>query len=232
MSEPVFIIDCPWCKAKVAAKQHGSAKNTGWYEPADEPYGHRLYLGECPKCTSLLVGESVQRAFACYDAKEDEWSDIVRVYPKPLKTFSSYRIPKVARDSLAEAERTLQADANTAACVMMGRALEALCNDKLNEQSKDVKGNETKKVMLGEGIRQLKENGIIEQRLYDWSQELQAFRNIAAHPDETVISREDASDLQSFVYAIFEYVYDLNERYEEFKDRSAKRLKGRKKISR
>ena len=52
---------------------------------------------------------------------------------------------------------------------------------------------------------------------------MQAFRNIAAHPDDTVITREDAEDLQSFVYAIIEYIYDLTERYEEFLERSGKK---------
>jgi uncharacterized protein YutE (UPF0331/DUF86 family) len=81
--------------------------------------------------------------------------------------------------------------------------------------------------MLGKGIKELKDRNIIDQRLYDWSQQLQAFRNIAAHPDETEISREDAEDLQSFVYAIVEYIYDLADRYDEFKDR-INRLKKKK----
>jgi uncharacterized protein YutE (UPF0331/DUF86 family) len=53
--------------------------------------------------------------------------------------------------------------------------------------------------MLGEGLRKLKEKGLIDQRLLDWSQELHAFRNIAAHPTDITISREEADDLRSFV---------------------------------
>jgi len=83
--------------------------------------------------------------------------------------------------------------------------------------------------MLGEGIKKLKEKGIIDKRLFDWSQQLQAFRNLAAHPDEDfTISREDSADLQTFVYAITEYTYDLADRYEEFLDRLAWRNKKRK----
>jgi len=45
-----------------------------------------------------------------------------------------------------------------------------------------------------------------------------------AHPDEDFgVSREDAEDLQAFVRAIIEYVYDLTDRYEDFKARVAKR---------
>ena len=82
--------------------------------------------------------------------------------------------------------------------------------------------------MLAEGIRRLKDKGIIDDRLYDWSQQLHAFRNSASHPEDVSISREDAEDLRSFAYAIIEYVYDLTDRYEEFKARVAKRKPRRK----
>ena len=80
--------------------------------------------------------------------------------------------------------------------------------------------------MLAEGLGKLKDDKIIDQRLYDWSQQLHAFRNIAAHPDDESISRQDAEDLQTFAYAIVEYIYDLTDRYEEFKARIARRRDG------
>jgi hypothetical protein len=75
--------------------------------------------------------------------------------------------------------------------------------------------------MLGTGIKQLRDKNVIDNRLYDWSQHLHAFRNLAAHPDMEGVSitREDAEDLQAFVQAIIEYIYDLTDRYEEFKSR-------------
>jgi Domain of unknown function (DUF4145) len=79
--------------------------------------------------------------------------------------------------------------------------------------------------MLGEGIRALRDKNVIDGRLFDWSQQLQAFRNLAAHPEDIAISREDAEDLQTFVYAIVEYVYDLTDRYNEFKSRAGARAK-------
>lgn len=77
--------------------------------------------------------------------------------------------------------------------------------------------------MLGQGLKDLKAKGIIDDRLFDWSQQLHAFRNLAAHPEDVSITREDAEDLQAFVYALIEYIYDLAERYEEFKDRLSKK---------
>lgn len=236
MAVKTFIVDCSTCNAKVAAEEKGRANRSGMDYETNEPYGYRLLVGECPSCHTFLVGESQQIGFAGIDAEYDEWSDAVRVYPKPAKAFSSSRIPKVVKDSLFEADRSMQANANIAACVMLGRALEALCRDVLDptEAQKEAGDAATpkKKVMLGEGIKRLREAKIIDDRLYDWSQQLQAFRNLAAHPEDIDISRNDTEDLQTFVYAIVEYVYDLTDRYNEFKSRVEAREKRKRKTER
>jgi len=47
---------------------------------------------------------------------------------------------------------------------------------------------------------------------------------VAAHAiSNETISRLDAEDLQAFVYAMVEYIYDLTERYKEFKERQQTR---------
>lgn len=224
MKLDTFIVECPSCRAKVAAKLEGVA--TKIVHPGDEggPYGDRLYVGTCPRCGTPLAGESHQVGWQGQDGDWDEWSDVVRVYPKPARAFSSYRIPRVLTDSLVEADRCLQTGAHTAACVMFGRALEALCRDILEPGSSSptpagMMPVPKKNIMLAEGIRLLKEGNFIDQRLYNWSQQLHAFRNMAAHPGAVSISRQDAEDLQTFVYAIVEFIYDLADRYSEFKDR-------------
>jgi Domain of unknown function (DUF4145) len=158
----------------------------------------------------------------------DQWSDVIRVHPKPPKTFSSFRIPKTVTQSLLEADRTLQAGAYIATCVMFGRAFEALCRDILVKMAP---GTATKRMMLGAGIKALKEKNIIDQRLHDWGLQVQAFRNLAAHGEDFDASREDAEDLQAFVHAITEYVYDLTDRYEEFKERAEERKRPRPTIA-
>jgi Domain of unknown function (DUF4145) len=234
MADKTFIVDCHNCRAKVAALETGRAERSGTEEESAEPYGERVLVGVCPSCGALLVGESTQLDFEGLDAGEDRWSDVVRVFPKPSKAFSSYRIPRVVKDSLLEADRSLQANANIAACVMFGRALEATCQDALEGPKEvDILGEpktqspkNTKRITLNEGIELLRGKGLIDARLYDWSQQLRAFRNLAAHAqDEVTISREDAEDLQTFVYAIVEYIYDLTDRYEEFKARISARQK-------
>jgi hypothetical protein len=231
MSNPIretFIVDCPRCKAKVAAIEHDCVRMGGGVDEDGDPhYGTSVSLGVCPKCHKILVGESRQIAIRGYDSEENEWGEPIRVYPEPPKTFTSERIPKVVSESIAEAVKSLQANANIAACVMFGRALEAICCDLLEPQKTgsptESTGAPKRHVMLGEGIRRLKDGGLIDQRLFDWSQQLHAFRNLAAHPTDITISREDADDLRSFVYAIIEYIYDLTDRYDEFKERLAEK---------
>ncbi len=223
-----FIIDCPVCRVKVAVDETGSAQRTGFDDEAGEPYGDKVVVGLCPICKTPLAGVSQQTHFNEWHGDEfDGWSDVIRVHPKPPKTFSSLRIPRTVTYSLLEADRTLQAGAYIATCVMFGRAFEALCRDILE---KTAPGTVTKRMMLGAGIKALKEKNIIDQRLYDWSQQVQAFRNLAAHGEDFYASREDAEDLQAFVHAIIEYVYDLTDRYEEFKERAEERKKPKRSL--
>jgi hypothetical protein len=232
---PTFIIDCPRCKAKVGAEQ-GAHVDRSWYDDdAGEPYGERVVMGKCPKCTLILVGRAEQVTFENYEGHEhDSYSDVVRVYPEPPKVFTSYRIPRTLSQSLIEADRSLQAGANIAACVMLGRALEALCRDNLEPKETRVAGEaepKRKRIMLGSGIKELRERKVIDDRLYDWSESLAAMRNLAAHPEDITVSRQDAEDLQAFVNAITEYVYDLTDRYNEFKEREEEKKKPRKSVA-
>lgn len=67
---PTFIIDCHVCKAKVAATEKGRA-GTVHQDDNGDPLGERLYLGTCPSCKQLLVGQSFQTGFADVTANED-----------------------------------------------------------------------------------------------------------------------------------------------------------------
>jgi hypothetical protein len=81
-----------------------------------------------------------------------------------------------------------------------------------------------------EAIRR-EEKNIIDRRLYDWGQQVQSFRNLAAHGEDFTASRQDAEDLQAFVHAITEYVYDLTDRYNEFREREEEKKKPRKSVA-
>lgn len=53
---PTFIVDCPDCKAKVAAIESGRAEQF-YMDDNGEPYGMKVVVGNCPKCELILVGQ-------------------------------------------------------------------------------------------------------------------------------------------------------------------------------
>jgi hypothetical protein len=214
---PTFIIDCFRCRAKVAAEEIGQVTQQ-WFDRDNADYGGDITrLGKCPNCRAALVGVSLQTGLEGFDSEDDTWGDFVRVYPEPSKVFQSSKIPQAVLISLNEADKALQVGAYIAACVMLGRAIEALCRDKIEQNSEP-----KRRFMLGAGLGKLKEAGVIDERIFNWGKQLQNFRNLAAHADETKIDRQDAEDLQSFAVAMVDYVYDLADRYETFKERVAK----------
>jgi hypothetical protein len=76
---------------------------------------------------------------------------------------------------------------------------------------------------LDEGLKALRESGVIDSRLYEWSNSLRKERNIGAHAGEGNISADDARDVLDFAMAICEYVYVLADRYEKYNERKQKK---------
>ena len=167
-----------------------------------------LYLLECPICYNPILALSNSKLgpsgteFIGYEAP-------IRVWPKFQYLDSS--IPNIVRKSIEEAQKCYIAQAYSACAVMCGRAMEALCKDQ-----------KTKDWQLAKGLKELKDRGIIDGRLYEWGESLKNRRNTEAHANDVDFSKEDASDLLSFSKAICEYVYVLSQRYEDFKKREAK----------
>ncbi len=187
-----MIVECFRCKARVDGKviaEHVCSDD-------DDPAPFTTTLLECPGCKTTLVAGKY--------AYEDEAS---RVWPEPERYFS-WEIPEEIRNSLQEAMICFKASAFNASTVMAGRALEAICRH-----------FGTAKSLLGAGIKELREKGIIDNRLAEWAAELQKARNLSAHASGEKTSREDAEDLLQFVNAICEYVFVLTSRFERFMER-------------
>jgi hypothetical protein len=108
----------------------------------------------------------------------------------------------------------MQAGVFLAATAMCGRALEAIC------RHYNAKGN-----YLGPGLKELRDKGIIDARLFKWSEELRDQRNKAAHATKDHITSQDANDVLSFTYAIIDYVFLLSQKFTRFQERKKKRDK-------
>jgi len=199
-----MLIECNRCQARVDGEVIG-------FVDEDDFVVTRTCLIKCPSCGGPLVG--VTDNITSEDGKE-RWSDVVRVHPKPRRLLAR-SIPQTVRNSIEEAERCLQAGAFLAAAAMSGRALEAVC-----------RYYSTKDTYIGAGIKELRDKGIIDARLYQWSEELRDQRNMAAHATEAAFSAQDAEDILTFTYAIVDYVFLLTRKFEQFQARKKERIEG------
>ncbi|RKR89937.1 uncharacterized protein DUF4145 [Micromonospora pisi] len=180
-----------------------SSVPAGWIgEDEDPTIGYALI--ECSHCHRLMVIQEF-----------NEWNgqDLVSsgapVVIWPVRdTQLSVEIPDPARKSFEEARACHHAGQFTAAALMVRRTLEAVCIDKgATTGSLQVKLNE------------LKSKGIIEGKLTDWSHDLRALGNEAAHDTTIFISAADAQDALELAEALLNYVYVLNAKYNAFKAR-------------
>jgi len=192
-----MLIECHHCEARVDAKVLGQVES---YLP-EETFPTRLTLLQCPVCHEGIVAgeEKVQTG-------EDrfEWTPPVRVWPEP-RQHVDWSIPPIVRVSLGEAEVCFRAKAYSACAVMCGRALEGI-----------ISHFQTKNNTLAAGLAELRDNKIIDNRLFEWGDELRKVRNLGAHASDKTIPREDAKDVLDFTNAICDYVFVLASRFQRF----------------
>ncbi|MDP3427290.1 MAG: DUF4145 domain-containing protein, partial [Humidesulfovibrio sp.] len=77
---------------------------------------------------------------------------------------------------------------------------------------------------LMSALRKMKEQGMIDERLYEWSDALRLAGNEAAHGVKSIISEADASDVLEFTNAILDYMFSYRDRFEKFKSRRAAKV--------
>jgi len=75
---------------------------------------------------------------------------------------------------------------------------------------------------LALGLKKLKQDGVIDDRIFGWGEALRENRNLGAHATTEKVSKDDARDLLDFSAAICEYVFILNEKFTRFQARRAK----------
>lgn len=198
-----MIIECSYCQSKVDAKILASHEE---FDPENDPFPYKVSLLLCPTCQNSILG--IQEYLETNHG--DSWGKPVRLWPSPDKHIS-WHVPDVIKVSLEEANRCINAGAYMAAVAMCGRALEGICRH-----------FGTKNQYLGGGIKELRDMGVIDSRILEWSEQLHKHRNIAAHAEDAQIEKEDATDLFDFVTAIAEYIFVLSEKFNAFMKRHKK----------
>jgi len=201
---------CPYCNRisnlEVSAQVYGTAPKLLFDQLDTDEDGLRpacYTIAFCPNCESVFLHVSAK-------SEPSEIPYEAMLYP------SSYRrsisgVPKNIQ-RIFESARSCFETGNYEPCIIMCRkCLEAICI---------FMG--VKKGRLEKRLQKLKDSGLIEERLYDWAEQLRLFGNDAAHEIDLNISKDDALDSLEFVEAILLYVFELNERFQKFRARRNK----------
>ena len=188
-----MILYCRTCSALVHAEPLTSY---GRGDPQEGPT-ERISFLHCPNCWHPFV--VTQEDFG-------ELGEPEVLYPQSSRLNPS--LPKPILAAYAEADSCFRARAYTAAAIMCRKTLEGLCAE-----------HGVKKQALVAQLKDLKDRGIIESRLFEWADALRISGNEAAHDVGVTVSPDDARDILEFTNALLEYVFTFRERFEAFKKR-------------
>lgn len=136
------------------------------------------------------------------------------IWPKQQRALSP-KVPQALRREHEEARQCFSSKAYTATAVMVRRTLEGVCID----QGISSAGSRPKP--LFKMLEQMKDDGKIDGRLFEWAQELRVLGNQGAHFTGTSVSREDAADGLALAEALLDYLYVLSAQFDAFKARRA-----------
>lgn len=157
----------------------------------------------CEKCREpvVFIREDVGDGF--------ENDSYYRVYPKNERHLG-FNLPNLVRQSYEDAIRCENAKIWTATVVMVGKCLEAVCKDSFP-------GSKT----MFDGLKKMRDNGLLSEEILEWSNELRVLRNYGAHALDEKIMSIDAIESIDFLQAILEILYNLRPKFDEMKKRRA-----------
>jgi len=200
-----MILECKQCQALVDAHENCRYH---WGDPS-EGLQEVFVFSNCPRCGRPFLT-------AHEDLGDDEHgvpvlSDPDVLHPNPEIRLSP-NLPRRIQHSHLEAQACFRAKAFTATAIMCRKTLEGLCAEH-GVQAKSLVG----------ALKELRDRGVIENRLFDWADALRIVGNEAAHDVAVTVASEDARDTLEFTNALLEYVFTFRDRFEAFKQRRQQR---------
>jgi hypothetical protein len=190
-----MLVECQACEAIVDGEVVASYEA---YEEASDMTGKYTFL-KCPRCARPFILLQVEEGVG--------WDAPMRIYP-PIEMGMSLAIPSPISSAYYEARNCFRAKCYTATAIMCRKTLEGIA-----EEHKITARN------LASALKEMRDKGIIESRLYEWADALRISGNEAAHGVNVSISQQDAKDILEFTNALLEYVFTFQDRFEQFKKR-------------
>ncbi len=191
-----MILECKKCEALVNAELVANYT----VEEKNARTNSYSFL-KCPKCSGPFLTDD-----------DEDWGPYC-LYPLP-DTRINPNLPAPLKAAYEEAASCFKSKAYTATAIMCRKTLEGIC----------VEQGATGRTLVA-SLKELKDKGIIENRLYEWADALRISGNEAAHDVNVTTSADDAKDIIEFTNALLEYVFTFRDKFEAFKKRRA--AKGR-----
>ncbi|MGW4565457.1 DUF4145 domain-containing protein [Streptomyces sp. NPDC004561] len=197
MSQETRLLECPHCERMSFLDAWVTYEDIP--RPDEDFWPTHYTLLGCGICRQAQLWKSAEGPDGSDESEERLWPPVAAL---------AQGIPAAIQREMIEARACFDAKLYTAAAVMVRRSLEGMGI----EQG-------TKKRALFQALQELRDNGKIEGRLFDWAQALRVLGNQGAHFSEESVSREDAADALSLAEALLNYVYVFTVQYEEFRNR-------------
>jgi hypothetical protein len=190
-----MILYCKSCAARVKAEYQNHYSRRA----AEEGLYERVSFLSCPSCRDPFL--VIQAEYGM-----DEYGNPEVIYPQAARINPN--LPRPILTAYSEADACLRARAYTATAIMCRKTLEGLCSE-----------HGATKGTLATRLKDLRDRGVIENRLFEWADALRLSGNEAAHEVEISVSAEDARDLLEFTNALLEYVFTFRDRFDAFQRR-------------
>lgn len=199
----IFAVRCAYCEVAVPAVAVGAFRTRA----GDLIETEHLML-KCKECASPFLA----RRDAYWVGEDVGWEYDPLTVLYPAERSLDWSIPKSIAKSFEEAGACAGAGAFTACAIMCRRTLEAIC-----AHHEILQGN------LKDKLQKLRDDGVIEKRLFEWADSLRDVGNEAAHDMAEEVPKEDARDLLDFTRALVEYIFTFTENFKKFTARRAAR---------
>ncbi|MCI0561662.1 MAG: DUF4145 domain-containing protein [Nitrososphaera sp.] len=198
-----MIIECQQCEAFVEAEEITGYE---YMRTATQPSGRYLLL-KCLKCDSPIL---VSQNNIGNMVEGDIWDTPARLYPSDDIRVNP-NAPKPIRLAYGEAAVCFRARAYTAAAIMCRKTLEGIC------EAHGVQG-----LSLVKALEKMKNDKLIDDRLYEWADALRLAGNEAVHDVKVTVPSDDAKDMLEFTNAILDYLFSFRDKFDRFKQRRKK----------
>ncbi len=195
-----MIVECSECRQYVEGEETGSY----WRHFDGREPSCRYTLLACSSCASPIL---VRQTNIGNMAEGDKWDTPFVIFP-PSDARINPNAPADIRGAFEEACACYRSRAYTASAIMCRKTIEGVCvAHGVTERS------------LNASLEKMKEIGLIDDRLFEWSDALRIVGNEAAHGVGITITQPDAKDTLEFTNAILDYMFSYRDRFEQFQKR-------------